>query len=179
MSRAKSLLILIGNAKTLSINPDYEYIIKECQRHQTLIGGMDHGPSSETDQSEANRKNNAKIKHSNNKKKNEATIDMVNKTLQDLKLQNKNANTNRANRNKRRQRVGGKNNKAEENKENKHFDNKDCSDDDDDDDDDDNDSDKDDDDDDKPSTSKAAGKPHLSQSMKKSKLFFKISLKII
>uniref|UniRef100_A0A1I8Q9M8 C2H2-type domain-containing protein n=1 Tax=Stomoxys calcitrans TaxID=35570 RepID=A0A1I8Q9M8_STOCA len=37
LSRAKSLLILIGNAKTLSINEEFDYIIKECQRHKTFI----------------------------------------------------------------------------------------------------------------------------------------------
>ncbi|XP_054090988.1 putative helicase mov-10-B.1 isoform X2 [Zeugodacus cucurbitae] len=37
LSRAKSLLILIGNDVTLSKHSDYEFIIKECQSHGNFI----------------------------------------------------------------------------------------------------------------------------------------------
>lgn len=37
LSRAKSLLILIGNDATLSKQSDYEFVIKECQRHGNFI----------------------------------------------------------------------------------------------------------------------------------------------
>lgn len=38
LSRAKSILILIGNPNTLNKNSEFEYIIKECQRHNTFVG---------------------------------------------------------------------------------------------------------------------------------------------
>ncbi|XP_011206907.2 putative helicase MOV-10 isoform X2 [Bactrocera dorsalis] len=37
LSRAKSLLILIGNDVTLSKQSDYEFVIKECKRHGNFI----------------------------------------------------------------------------------------------------------------------------------------------
>ncbi|XP_073813654.1 uncharacterized protein isoform X2 [Musca autumnalis] len=39
LSRPKSLLILIGNAKTLRRNADFDYIISECERNGTFIDG--------------------------------------------------------------------------------------------------------------------------------------------
>uniref|UniRef100_A0A1I8P464 C2H2-type domain-containing protein n=1 Tax=Stomoxys calcitrans TaxID=35570 RepID=A0A1I8P464_STOCA len=38
LSRAKSLLILVGNAATLSVDFNFEYIIKKCKHHGTLVG---------------------------------------------------------------------------------------------------------------------------------------------
>ncbi|XP_053961853.1 helicase MOV-10-like [Anastrepha ludens] len=37
LSRAKSLLILVGNDEKLSEHKDYEFVIKECQRHGNFI----------------------------------------------------------------------------------------------------------------------------------------------
>ncbi|XP_053966431.1 putative helicase MOV-10 isoform X2 [Anastrepha ludens] len=42
LSRARSLLILIGNPKTLSINDDFKHIIEQCQLHKTLVGATYH-----------------------------------------------------------------------------------------------------------------------------------------
>ncbi|XP_055916357.1 putative helicase mov-10-B.1 [Eupeodes corollae] len=39
LSRAKALLIMIGNPKTLSQNKDYKFIIDECVRNQAIRGG--------------------------------------------------------------------------------------------------------------------------------------------
>ncbi|XP_073811815.1 putative helicase mov-10-B.2 [Musca autumnalis] len=39
LSRPKSLLILIGNAKTLRRNADFDHIISECERNGTFIDG--------------------------------------------------------------------------------------------------------------------------------------------
>lgn len=38
LSRARSLLILIGNPRTLSINSDFKNIIELCQVQKTLVG---------------------------------------------------------------------------------------------------------------------------------------------
>lgn len=65
LSRAKSLLILIGNATTLSWNSDFEYIIKECQRNQTFID-----------------KNNVHVQNTSVSKKVIGTISIIKKSLQ-------------------------------------------------------------------------------------------------
>ncbi|XP_065368580.1 uncharacterized protein LOC135961041 isoform X2 [Calliphora vicina] len=43
ISRPKSLLIMVGNPQTLSLNSDFDYIIKECQRNNTFVGS--NGPT--------------------------------------------------------------------------------------------------------------------------------------
>ncbi|KNC24203.1 hypothetical protein FF38_02178 [Lucilia cuprina] len=40
ISRPRSILILVGNPQTLSLNSEFEYIIKECQRNKTFVGGI-------------------------------------------------------------------------------------------------------------------------------------------
>ncbi|XP_054739971.1 uncharacterized protein LOC129245675 [Anastrepha obliqua] len=56
LSRARSLLILIGNPKTLSINDDFKHIIEQCQLHKTLVGATYH----ESDISGSNTSQNGK-----------------------------------------------------------------------------------------------------------------------
>ncbi|XP_075170008.1 uncharacterized protein LOC142241985 [Haematobia irritans] len=98
LSRAKSLLILIGNAKTLSMNPEYEYIIKECQRRKTFISRPD--PRALYWSKINNNTNSEQIseKPMGNKQMNKDgdvdTLEMVNNSLKDLKLRTKESNTN-------------------------------------------------------------------------------------
>ncbi|XP_017473968.1 PREDICTED: putative helicase MOV-10 isoform X1 [Rhagoletis zephyria] len=53
LSRARSILILIGNPRTLSQNEDFKHIIEQCQLHNTLVGAAYHedGPSVQKDKS--------------------------------------------------------------------------------------------------------------------------------
>ncbi|XP_073812312.1 uncharacterized protein [Musca autumnalis] len=210
LSRAKSLLILIGNARTLSLNPDYAYIIKECQRHQTFIAELDRrvpisavycnnsetpviqdsnsSTKTTTSKNEGNTKNKPLI--SKEKVSSESTLDLLNDTLKDLKLQNHNENkkskTTKITKHKRRQRRNGRPKKDNKNKnvvgddgeedDDSDDDNNneasaaesDCKEDNDKDSDDNSDDKSDDDDDNKPSTSKSGvSKTKLSRSMKK------------
>lgn len=57
MSRPKCILILIGNPKTLSLNKDFEYIIKECKLNNAFIGTDNPPQKSATD---SNKKSNTK-----------------------------------------------------------------------------------------------------------------------
>ncbi|KAM7345109.1 uncharacterized protein ACRADG_011556 isoform 2-T3 [Cochliomyia hominivorax] len=74
ISRPKSLLILIGNPKTLSLNSDFEYIIKECQRNNTLLGSSEPKKGEKGRQLAGNR-----IKSDNN-------LSDLNKNLQALNI---------------------------------------------------------------------------------------------
>ncbi|XP_075170009.1 uncharacterized protein LOC142241986 [Haematobia irritans] len=66
LSRAKSLLILVGNIATLSMNPNFYYIIKECQRHGTLIGDINILTENKTLNTIAKNLQNLKLDSNNN-----------------------------------------------------------------------------------------------------------------
>lgn len=149
LSRAKSLLILVGNAHTLCINPDFQHIINECKRHKTLVGRINNETTSEVGLDSAQ---NGNIRESN-----ELTMDIANQFLKDLQYQqysktignHENAEIRRLNRLR-------KNNKENKNTNGDIENGNDY-----------------DSDDSKPSTSKAAGKQRAARATTKSKILKK------
>lgn len=89
------------------MNPDFDYIIKECQRHQTFVAELDHrvptsaaykyGETTTTTPTSSTKpinksKDEKKPMKNFEKVSSASTLDLLNDTLKELKLKNQNEN---------------------------------------------------------------------------------------